>query len=106
MKHKNMVYNLQKRISIVDKTDDYFDNILYDDNKSNTKHVVLTLANGGKLGILVDEIIGNLQAVIKPLNKVANKTNIITGFTLLGSGEVALILDITNLFEKFEESKK
>ncbi len=107
MKHKNMVYNLRNEYLSLIKLDDYFDNILYDDNKSNTKQaVVLTLANGGKLGILVDEIIGNLQAVIKPLNKVANKTNIITGSTLLGSGEVALILDITNLFEKFEESKK
>jgi len=107
MKTKNMVYNLRNEYLSLIKLDEFFDNIAYDDNNTNMKQaVVLYLANGGKLGILVDEIIGNLQAVIKPLAKVINKTNIITGSTLLGSGEVALILDVANLFDKFEEIKK
>lgn len=107
MKSKNMVYNLRNEYLSLIKLDDFFDNIVYDNNDSFLKQaVVLHIANGGKLGIVVDEIIGNLQAVIKPLAKAINKTNIITGSTLLGSGEVALILDIANLFEKFEEAKR
>lgn len=107
MKSKNMVYNLRNEYLSLIKLDDFFDNIKYDTSENDLKQaVVLYLSNGGKLGIIVDEIIGNLQAVIKPLAKVINKTNLITGSTLLGSGEVALILDIANLFEKFEENKK
>lgn len=100
---KGMSYNLRgEYLSIIDLTT-FFSNIEYDSSNSLRKQiVVLEIANGSKSGILVDEIIGDIQAVIKPLAKVVNKSNIITGSTLLGSGEVALILDVANIFEKFK----
>jgi len=41
--------------------------------------------------------LGEFQTVIKPLGKVFNRVSGIGGFTILGSGEVALILDVPGL---------
>jgi len=102
-----MVYNLRGEYLSLIELDTFFTNVSYDNVNAKTRQVVtLKLGNGGKLGIVIDEIIGNIQAVIKPLTKVINKSLIITGSTLLGSGAVALILDVSNLFERFKEVKK
>jgi two-component system chemotaxis sensor kinase CheA len=104
---EGMVYNLRGEYLSLIELDSFFDNVHYDNDNGKTRQVVtLKLGNGGKLGIVIDEIIGNIQAVIKPLVTVINKSLIITGSTLLGSGEVALILDVANLFDKFKEIKK
>ena len=63
----------------------------------NGKQVVVVEYDGEKTGILVDEIIGNIQAVIKPISKISNKNYLFSGSTVLGDGRVALILDINNL---------
>ena len=49
---------------------------------------------GEKLaGLVVDELIGQQEIVIKSLGKYITKCKIISGATILGDGEVALILD-------------
>ena len=53
---------------------------------------------GEKLaGLVVDELIGQQEIVIKSLGKYINKCKIISGATILGDGEVALILDANAL---------
>lgn len=60
--------------------------------------VVLTeVAGGGKIGITVDELIGQQQIVIKSLNDNFDPVPGISGATILGNGKVALILDIEQL---------
>ena len=46
---------------------------------------------------MVDRLLGEFQTVIKPLGKVFAKIDGIGGFTILGNGEVALILDVAGL---------
>ncbi len=53
-----------------------------------------------KAGFVVDELFGELQTVIKPLGKVFQKLRGISGATVLGSGEVALILDVQELIKQ------
>ena len=56
--------------------------------------VVVVVKKGDKLaGLVVDELIGQQEIVIKSLGKFVDKTRIISGATILGDGEVALILD-------------
>ncbi len=56
--------------------------------------MVVIVKKGEKLaGIVVDELIGQQEIVIKSLGKYINKCKIISGATILGDGEVALILD-------------
>jgi two-component system chemotaxis sensor kinase CheA len=55
---------------------------------------------GKRVGIVVDELIGELQAVIKPLSRLFNGLRGIGGSTILGSGKVALILDVVGLVDR------
>ena len=50
-------------------------------------------------GLIVDELDGQQEIVIKSLGKyINNSSKIISGATVLGDGEVALILDVNTLF--------
>lgn len=60
--------------------------------------VVVIVKKGDKLaGLVVDELIGQQEIVIKPLGKYVSKCKVISGATVLGDGEVALILDANTL---------
>ena len=50
-----------------------------------------------KVGLLVDRLHGQHQTVIKPLAKVFAQLRGIAGSTILGSGDVALVLDVSAL---------
>ncbi len=56
--------------------------------------VVVVVKKGDNLaGLVVDELIGQQEIVIKSLGKYINSSKIISGATILGNGEVALIVD-------------
>ncbi|MDE7435103.1 MAG: chemotaxis protein CheA [Lachnospiraceae bacterium] len=60
---------------------------------------VVVVKKGDRLaGLVVDNLIGQLEIVIKSLGKYINNSKIISGATILGDGEVALILDVNTLF--------
>ena len=60
--------------------------------------VVVIVKKGEKLaGLVVDELVGQQEIVIKSLGKYISKCKIISGATILGDGEVALILDANAL---------
>ena len=61
---------------------------------------VIIVRKGDKFaGLIVDELNGQQEIVIKSLGKyINNSTKIISGATVLGDGEVALILDVNTLF--------
>ena len=60
--------------------------------------IVLIAKKGDKLaGLVVDELIGQMEIVIKPMGKYAGNCKYISGATILGDGEVALILDANTL---------
>ena len=68
------------------------------DNNGNL--VVIIVKKGDQLaGLVVDELIGQQEIVIKSLGKYINcSSRMISGATILGDGEVALILDVNVLF--------
>lgn len=61
------------------------------------QNVVVVRGNGTRVGLVVDQLMGELQTVIKPLGKVFQNVRGVGGFTILGSGQVALLLDVPNL---------
>ena len=64
----------------------------------NDDLVVAIVKKGDKLaGLVVDELIGQQEIVIKSLGKYINKSKIISGATILGDGEIALIIDANAL---------
>ena len=59
--------------------------------------IVVVHYGGQRAGIVVDQLIGEFQTVIKPLGRMFANLRVIGGSTILGSGEVALILDVAAL---------
>jgi two-component system chemotaxis sensor kinase CheA len=64
------------------------------------ENVVVVRCNGKKAGLVVDTLLGELQTVIKPLGQMFSQVRCLSGSTILGSGEVALILDVSVLMEQ------
>ena len=62
--------------------------------------VVVVRYAGQRAGLVVDELMGEFQTVIKPLGPVFSQLKGIAGSTILGSGDVALILDVPNLIAR------
>lgn len=60
-----------------------------------------------KVGLSVDEVVGEYQAVIKPLGKLYKNLEIISGATILGDGSIALVMDTNQIIKQFSgQSKK
>jgi len=59
--------------------------------------LVLVEADGTKVALMVDELVGQQQVVIKSLEKNFQKVEGLAGATILGNGEVAFILDVPGL---------
>ena len=70
-----------------------------EDKDDNTSDLIVLIAKKGDryAGLVVDELIGQMEIVIKPMGKYAGTCKIISGATILGDGEVALILDANAL---------
>jgi two-component system chemotaxis sensor kinase CheA len=62
---------------------------------------IVVLQHGDlKAGLVVDTLLGEFQTVIKPLGQMFNQLTCISGSTILGSGDVALILDVPALVKR------
>ncbi|AUH52406.1 chemotaxis protein CheA [Chromobacterium sp. ATCC 53434] len=61
------------------------------------RNVVVAQYGERKAGLVVDALGGEFQTVIKPLGALFNTLKAISGSTILGTGEVALILDVPSL---------
>ncbi|KTB82033.1 chemotaxis protein CheA [Pseudomonas syringae] len=64
------------------------------------QNVVVVRYAEHKAGLVVDELLGEFQTVIKPLGKLFGALRGISGSTILGSGAVALILDVPALLNQ------
>jgi two-component system chemotaxis sensor kinase CheA len=59
--------------------------------------VVIVEHQGRKYGLVVDELIGQLQVVMKSLESNYQRVDGISGATILGDGRIAMIIDIAGL---------
>jgi two-component system chemotaxis sensor kinase CheA len=70
-----------------------------DQEKSSTIMVVVE-SDGSRVALLVDELLGQHQVVVKNLESNYRKVPNVSGATILGDGTVALILDISSLVRR------
>lgn len=70
---------------------------LEEDTDSEMLMCVIVQKGEKQVGFIVDSLIGQQEIVIKSLGKYLNGIDIIAGATILGNGEVALILDVNSL---------
>jgi two-component system chemotaxis sensor kinase CheA len=66
---------------------------------SRRESIVVIRCAGQRIGIVVDDLLGEIQAVIKPLSRLFSRIRGIGGSTILGTGQLALILDVTSLLD-------
>ncbi len=59
--------------------------------------MVVVEANGSRVALLVDELLGQQQVVVKNLEANYRKVDNVSGATILGDGRVALLLDVDAL---------
>lgn len=69
---------------------------------TDQRSVLVMRAGDRKVGVLVDRLLGEHQTVIKPMGPLFRKLRGISGSTILGTGSVALILDMPALVARSE----
>jgi two-component system chemotaxis sensor kinase CheA len=74
--------------------------VVLDWQPTGDERYIMVLASGEqRMGLLVDDLIAEQEMVVKSLNPELARVRHITGATLLGSGEVALILNVAELIK-------
>ena len=69
------------------------------------QNIVVVKHAGQKFGLVVDALMGEAQTVIKPLSRMFAQVRGISGSSILGSGDVALILDVPVLMQEAQEAR-
>jgi two-component system chemotaxis sensor kinase CheA len=64
---------------------------------SNRRSLVVVRDGHVRIGLVVDKLLGEHQTVIKPLASIFKPLEALAGSTILGSGDVALVLDMQGL---------
>jgi two-component system chemotaxis sensor kinase CheA len=62
--------------------------------------VVIVESGKSKIGLLVDDLVGQQQIVIKSLDNYITDSRAVSGAAILGDGRVALIIDVFGLMEE------
>lgn len=68
------------------------------------ENIVVVKVNEFQAGIAVDELLGSMQTVVKPLGRAFRTVQGIAGSTVLGDGRVGLILDVPGLLRGMMQS--
>jgi two-component system chemotaxis sensor kinase CheA len=71
----------------------------FDDQHASAIMVVVE-AEGGRVALMVDELLGQQQVVVKNLEANYRKVTDVSGATIMGDGRVALILDVGTLVRR------
>jgi len=73
-----------------------------DPNDNDIKQLAVINVDGKRVGFLIDKIIGEHQTVIKNLGQIYTDLDYISGATILGDGDLALILDLFDIYKKIQ----
>lgn len=70
------------------------------------EQIVITMTEAGRVGFVVDCVIGEHQTVIKSLGRLYGNSACVSGATILGDGTVALILNVPKITKEAELEEK
>ncbi|WP_306482271.1 chemotaxis protein CheA [Limnobacter sp.] len=73
-------------------------------DKPKRENIIVVSHGGLKVGIVADRLLGESQTVIKPLGGLFEGNPAVSGGTIMGNGEVALIVDIPKLISEVGQS--
>jgi two-component system chemotaxis sensor kinase CheA len=64
-----------------------------------TQYIVVVRQGGKRFGLLVDELRGTEEIVVKPMNVALKRVDIFSGATIMGDGRVALIANVAGIVQ-------
>ncbi|UCH14428.1 MAG: chemotaxis protein CheA [Bacteroidales bacterium] len=105
--HKQLENNLHKLVELDEKLMPFFymrEEFGIPGNGLNEEHAVVINYEGKKVALIVDNIIGEYQAVLKSLGKQYKDQEMVCGATILGDGTVALVMDTNNMVNSFVDN--
>lgn len=109
VEHEKIVASFQNVINIEGSQYPFYylrDEFGLTDSAPAKEEIIMVKYEDRKIGIVVDNITGEYQAVLKPLGKLYRNQDIFSGASILGDGTVALVLDthkVINQFTKYNE---
>lgn len=77
---------------------DHFLDVPSEDKKNSEEFVVVVRKGKQRIGFVVDQLVGQQEIVIKSLGNLLSGIPGIAGATILGNGQVSIILDVNSLF--------
>lgn len=94
--HGKEVINLRGNVIPIIRLREILD-VMEDENENENLTVVIVNKGDKQAGLVIDNLIGQQEIVIKSIGQYINNAKMISGSTILGDGEVALILDVNTL---------
>jgi len=76
-----------------------------DFNEKTTLQVVVVKYNDKRIALVIDKVIGEHQAVLKPLGKMFRVQESISGASILGDGSIALVIDTNKFIETYSRQE-
>jgi len=98
VKGNDVILLRDETISLIDGKKSLNMNVEYNLYKTKKEISVVIINNGGNpIGLIVDELLYQQEIVIKSLSDYLENVKNISGATIIGDGEVALILDVKDI---------
>ncbi len=95
--HKREVIVLRGMTTPLIRLDKLFGAVNTSDQTRAPAYVVIVGIAEQRIGLVVSSLVGEQEVVIKSLSPICGETRGVSGATILGNGNVALILDVSNL---------
>lgn len=95
--HKREVIVLRGMTTPLIRLDKLFGAVNTSDQTRDPAYVVIVGIAEQRIGLVVSSLVGEQEVVIKSLSPICGETRGVSGATILGNGNVALILDVSNL---------
>jgi two-component system chemotaxis sensor kinase CheA len=78
-----------------------YDEFVGDGNAPDEQLIIVVGVDNQQFGLVVDEVIHEYQAVIKPLGRLLKGKNAFSGASILGTGQLALVIDTNKMIKKY-----
>lgn len=105
-RHGEHYINLRGEVLPFIRLTELFENADPERRAGRRESLVVVRFGHHKMGLVVDTLLGELQTVIKPLGKVFERLRGVAGATILGTGDIALILDVAELSAMSQEYRR
>jgi two-component system, chemotaxis family, sensor kinase CheA len=71
--------------------------------RPDEQYLIAVTYENQSFGLVVDEVIREYQAVIKPLGRLLKSQEVFSGASILGTGQLALVLDTNKMIQKYSQ---